>query len=74
MEVLERDGKFYKKIPLISPVGSPVKMEFIEDGKIVSRYDYVRKEIGYQLQEITQEEYDKLLNDYNSFINKKEED
>lgn len=62
MEVLERDGKFYKKNPLISPVGSPIKMDFIEDGKVVSRYDYVRKEIGYSLEEITEKEYNELLN------------
>jgi hypothetical protein len=62
MEVLERDGKFYKKHPLISRVGYPIKMDFIEDGKTVSRYEYVEKEVGFSLEEISKKEYDELLN------------
>lgn len=63
MIILERDGKYYRKRPIISPVGSPVKMDFHENGEIVSKYDYVRKEIGFSLEEITKEEYYNILNE-----------
>lgn len=64
--MLERDGKFYKKRPISAITGTPIKQLFIENGQEVYRYDYVRKEIGYELIEITEEEYRQYIKNLNN--------